>query len=218
VPQTSTFRTEIPSVLTSTSTNSFTSILEILTTIPSTSCRYVKGEPSCTTTTTTSSSQSSSATQEIALVTYTQQVQEMLYKTENVAPIETSETGQDFGFTLIGLALPALLTSIAAFQWRRPKSKYHERPQKLRVPRSKSESRSATFHPKVGLSETFREKREPSVWGRDVRKSVPWDGSSANADYEGWCPRCHQKIEVGEEITWWNDDSGRVRWIHVKCR
>ena len=57
--------------------------------------------------------------------------------------------------------------------------------------------------------------REPSV---SQRKPVPWDGSRTTADYTGKCPRCHRRIRPGDEITWWNDDTDHVKWIHLKCR
>ena len=57
--------------------------------------------------------------------------------------------------------------------------------------------------------------REPSV---SQRKHVPWDGTRATADYTGWCPRCHHRIRPGDEITWWKDNNGDVKWIHLKCR
>lgn len=47
---------------------------------------------------------------------------------------------------------------------------------------------------------------------------VPWDGSSVSADFEGWCPRCHRRIRLGDKITWWKDDNGNTKWIHLKCR
>ena len=50
------------------------------------------------------------------------------------------------------------------------------------------------------------------------RGHVPWDGSSTNAEFEGWCPRCHRRIHLGDKITWWKDNDDDVRWIHLKCR
>ncbi len=52
--------------------------------------------------------------------------------------------------------------------------------------------------------------------GHAFREHVPWDGSWTNADYVGQCPRCHNAISIGDEITWWND-RGNIRWIHVAC-
>lgn len=31
------------------------------------------------------------------------------------------------------------------------------------------------------------------------------------------CPQCEARIEVGDEITWWNPDRETTRWVHVRC-
>jgi hypothetical protein len=60
--------------------------------------------------------------------------------------------------------------------------------------------------------------RDSGVNGRFSRDPVPWDGSRAKADYSGRCPRCHRRINLGDEITWWKDKDDDVKWIHLKCR
>jgi len=50
------------------------------------------------------------------------------------------------------------------------------------------------------------------------RGHIPWDGSSATAEFEGWCPRCHRQIRLGDKITWWKDKNDDFKWIHLECR
>lgn len=53
--------------------------------------------------------------------------------------------------------------------------------------------------------------RKPSV------ESGARSGTSTRAEYPGWCPQCEARIEVGDEITWWNPDRETTRWVHVRC-
>jgi hypothetical protein len=44
-----------------------------------------------------------------------------------------------------------------------------------------------------------------------------WDRTATRAEYTGRCSLCGGRIEIGDEITWWNPDGEDTRWVHVNC-